>query len=73
MKNRLLFKTVSLLIVLALLMAGLSMIQDVVKDRIRNRDYAVQSVVSSLAGSQRINVPLESEKNVVEGPGLSWP
>ena len=57
MKNRLLFKTVSLLIVLALLMAGLSMIQDVVKDRIRNRDYAVQSVVSSLAGTQTLIGP----------------
>lgn len=57
MKNRLLFKTVSLLIVLALLMAGLSMIQDVVRDRIRNRDYAVQSVVSSLAGSQTLIGP----------------
>lgn len=57
MKNRLLFKTVSLLIVLALLMAGLSMIQDVVKDRIRNRDYAVQNVVSSLAGAQTLMGP----------------
>ena len=57
MKNRLLFKTVSLLIVLAMLMLGLSMIQDVVKDRIRNRDYAVQSVVSSLAGSQTLIGP----------------
>jgi inner membrane protein len=57
MKNRLLFKTVSLLIVLALLMAGLSMIQDVVRDRIRNRDHAVQSVVSSLAGSQTLIGP----------------
>ncbi|MEG1735858.1 MAG: cell envelope integrity protein CreD [Comamonas sp.] len=57
MKNRLLLKTASLLIVLALLMAGLSMIQDVVQDRIRNRDYAVQSVVASLAGSQTLIGP----------------
>lgn len=57
MKNRLLFKTVSLLIVVALLMLGLSMIQDVVKDRIRNHDYAMQSVVSSLAGSQTLIGP----------------
>src|SRR5690606_39065867 len=57
MKNRLLFKTVSLLIVLALLMAGLSMIQDVVKDRIRNPDYAVQHVVASLARAQTLMGP----------------
>ena len=52
MKYRLLFKVVSLLVVMALLMLGLGMIQDIVRDRIRNRDYAVQSVVSSLAGPQ---------------------
>ncbi len=57
MKHRLLFKVVSLLIVIALLMLGLSMIQDVVRDRIRNRDYAVQSVVSSLAGPQTLIGP----------------
>lgn len=57
MKHRLPFKVVSLLIVIALLMLGLSMIQDVVRDRIRNRDYAVQSVVSSLAGPQTLIGP----------------
>ena len=57
MKHRLLFKVVSLLIVIALLMLGLSMIQDVVRDRIRNRDYAIQSVVSSLAGPQTLIGP----------------
>ena len=57
MKYRLLFKVVSLLIVVALLILGLGMIQDVVRDRIRNRDYAVQSVVSSLAGPQTLIGP----------------
>ena len=57
MKYRLLFKVVSLLVVMALLMLGLGMIQDIVRDRIRNRDYAVQSVVSSLAGPQTLIGP----------------
>ena len=57
MKHRLLFKVVSLLIVMAMLMLGLSMIKDVVRDRIQNRDYAVQSVVSSLAGPQTLIGP----------------
>lgn len=57
MKNRLLFKTAALLMVLALLMAGLSMIQDVVRDRFRNRNHAVQSVVASLAGPQTLVGP----------------
>lgn len=57
MKHQRIFKTVSLLIVLALLMLGLNIIQDVVRDRINNREYAVQSVVSSLAGSQTLIGP----------------
>ena len=57
MKNRLLLKILCLLATLALLMFGLSLIQDVVRDRIRNQAYAVQSVVDSLAGPQTLMGP----------------
>ncbi|WP_027017296.1 cell envelope integrity protein CreD [Comamonas composti] len=58
MKNRLLTKLGALFVMLALLMLGLSLIQDVVQDRIRNRDHAVQGVVSSLAGQQTLMGPM---------------
>lgn len=58
MKNRLLTKAVALLAMLAILMLGLSLIHDVVRDRIRNRDTAVQGVVASLAGKQTLMGPV---------------
>ena len=58
MKNQLLLKILCLLVTLALLMFGLSLIQDVVRDRIRNQGYAVQSVVDSLAGPQTLMGPI---------------
>ena len=58
MKNRLLTKAVALLAMLAILMLGLSLIHDVVRDRIRNRDNAVQGVVASLAGKQTLMGPV---------------
>lgn len=58
MKNRLLAKGVALLVMLGLLMLGLGLIHDVVRDRIRNRDNAVQGVVASLAGRQTLMGPV---------------
>lgn len=58
MKNRLLSKGLALFVMLALLMLGLYQIQDVVQDRIRNREHAVQSVVASLAGQQTLMGPV---------------
>ncbi|WP_370681211.1 cell envelope integrity protein CreD [Comamonas sp. GB3 AK4-5] len=58
MKNRLLSKGLALFVMLVLLMLGLYQIQDVVQDRIRNRDHAVQSVVASLAGPQTLMGPV---------------
>lgn len=58
MRNRFLLKILCLLVTLALLMCGLSLIQDIVRDRIRNQAYAVQSVVDSLAGSQTLMGPV---------------
>lgn len=58
MKNRLLSKGLALCVMLILLMLGMYQIQDVVQDRIRNRDHAVQSVVASLAGPQTLMGPV---------------
>ncbi len=58
MKNRLFTKAVALAAMLAILMLGLSLIHDVVRDRIRNRDTAVQGVVASLAGKQTLMGPV---------------
>lgn len=57
MKNRLVQKAFTLAITVALLMVGLMLISDVVRDRINNRDRAVQSVVNSTAGSQTLYGP----------------
>ncbi|MEG0922023.1 MAG: cell envelope integrity protein CreD [Comamonas sp.] len=57
MKNRLAQKAVTLAICMVALMVGLMLIGDVVKDRIHNRDRAVQSVINSTAGPQTIYGP----------------
>ena len=58
MKNRLVQKSLALLITIAVLLVGLMLISDVVHDRIRNRDRAVQSVVNSTAGAQTVYGPV---------------
>ncbi len=58
MKNRLVQKAITLAITVAVLMVGLMLISDVVRDRIYNRDRAVQSVVNSTAGSQTVFGPV---------------
>ena len=57
MKNRMIGKVIALAITFAVLMVGLMLISDVVRDRINNRDRAVQSVVNSTAGSQTLYGP----------------
>ena len=69
MKNRLLAKGVALLVMLGLLMLGLGLIHDVVRDRIRNRDNAVQGVVASLAGRQTLMGPVLVQ-NCTETTGI---
>ena len=51
-------KPITLAITVAVLMVGLMLISDVVRDRIYNRDRAVQSVVNSTAGSQTVFGPV---------------
>ncbi|WP_280187304.1 cell envelope integrity protein CreD [Delftia sp. PS-11] len=58
MKNRLLTKALALLAMLGILTLGLSLIHDVVLDRINHRDSAVQGVVASLAGKQVLMGPV---------------
>ena len=58
MKNRLVQKAVTLVITIVVLMVGLMLIGDIVRDRIHNRDRAVQSVVNSTAGSQTLFSPV---------------
>ncbi|MEJ5031683.1 cell envelope integrity protein CreD [Comamonas sp. MYb69] len=62
MKNRLVQKALSLAITMALLLVALMMISDVVRDRIYNRDRAVQSVVNSTAGSQTLFGPVLAQR-----------
>jgi inner membrane protein len=62
-------KAVALLAMLGLLMLGLGLIHDVVQDRIRNRDNAVQGVVASLAGRQTLMGPVLVQ-NCTETTGL---
>lgn len=69
MKNRLLAKGLALLAMLGLLMLGLGLIHDVVQDRIRNRDHAVQGVVASLAGRQTLMGPVLVQ-NCTETTGM---
>ena len=57
MSNRLVQKVVALGISIAVLMVALMLIGDVVRDRIHNRDRAVQSVVNSTAGQQTVYGP----------------
>lgn len=57
MKNRLVQKAMALAISVVVLMVGLMLIGDVVRDRIHNRDRAVQGVVNSTAGAQTILGP----------------
>ena len=66
-KNRFLAKAAALLFTFVLLMVGLSMVQGVVRDRIRNRDNAVQGIVGSLAGPQTLMGPV-----VVQRCTESW-
>ncbi|GAB2480459.1 cell envelope integrity protein CreD [Comamonas humi] len=66
-KNRFLVKAAALLITFLLLMSGLTLVQDVVQDRIRNRDNAVQGIVGSLAGPQTLMGPV-----VVQRCTESW-
>ena len=58
MKNRLVQKALSLLVCIMVLMAGLMLISDVVRDRINHRALAVQNVVNSTAGQQTILGPV---------------
>ncbi|QMV71490.1 cell envelope integrity protein CreD [Comamonas piscis] len=62
MKNRLVQKALSLAITIALLMVALMMISDVVRDRIYNRDRAMQSVVNSTAGAQTLFGPVLAQR-----------
>jgi len=56
--KRILLKCAALLLVWFLLAMALLRVQAVVRDRIQNRHYAVQSVVSSLAGQQTLIGPV---------------
>jgi len=56
--KRILLKCAALLLVWFLLAMALLRVQAVVQDRIQNRHYAVQSVVSSLAGQQTLIGPV---------------
>ncbi|MCD2165076.1 cell envelope integrity protein CreD [Comamonas koreensis] len=69
MKNRLVQKALSLAITMALLLVALMMISDVVRDRIYNRDRAVQSVVNSTAGSQTLFGPVLAQRCTREVSG----
>lgn len=62
MKNRLVQKAVTLAITMAILMIALMMISDVVRDRIYNRDRAMQSVVNSTAGAQTLFGPVLAQR-----------
>ncbi len=69
MKNRLVQKALSLAITMALLLVALMMISDVVRDRIYNRDRAVQSVVNSTAGPQTLFGPVLAQRCTREVSG----
>jgi inner membrane protein len=58
MKNAVVLKIVSLLGVVALLMVGLSLVAEVVRDRQAYRNEATLSVTQSLAGSQTLLGPM---------------
>ncbi|MEF9963259.1 MAG: cell envelope integrity protein CreD [Comamonas sp.] len=62
MKNRLVQKAVTLAITMAILMIALMMVSDVVRDRIYNRDRAMQSVVNSTAGAQTLFGPVLAQR-----------
>ena len=69
MKNRMIGKVIALAITFAVLMVGLMLISDVVRDRIRNHDRAVQGIVNSTAGQQTIYGPVLAQTCVKEVQG----
>jgi len=56
--KRILLKCTALFFVVLLLVVALVKVHSVVRDRIKNRDHAVQSVIASLAGQQALMGPV---------------